>query len=587
MKTIYFCIFYLLSYHCFSQHGKIYSSISLAKNTDEKIRLFVSYLDDTSLADSNTADLNIFFQKLKETEPSIGNYVDFQRQLMLIKRNTHVGSQINNYTKLAKNYKEKGEKVFEGVCYMQIAQQQLNLKNYSSALNNALIANELFKRVGYKNIPEIGKYLHGLALIHFFFKDYDKVVDLMTTSYKYPLLSKNLGIQRENNLGHAFMGLNKKKVAYKHFISALKQAQNYNDSIWIGLLSGNIGDLYQQQGKYNESLTYYTRGLAYVNSNRNPGVFKNLLLKVSKGSLYLGDITAAKRALNEYNLYKNEDEYFMGISQQQDQTKKLYFEVNKLYALKIKNYKEAYSYADSLFTFTSKHDSIYNKMNIDISYYRVNNEKQLLQLQLKEYEKKKIFYRYTILIFILLILSVFGYLFMKRRKDLQKKIFLAKENSMKQRQLLLTEEVFTLKKDIQSHLFKIKENNNLIDQYNLKLQNLERSKVKPDKQIEDTRIDIDNLKILTKEHWENFLTDFKASNKRFYNLVVRSLPDLTQSEQRLLFLVKLGIPQKNLSNVIGTSDGNIRVILHRLKAKINDKEKNADIDKIISLLNRF
>ncbi len=584
MRFILLFVFYLVSFSSFSQHERFFLDIATTKNTDEKIRRFISYLDNDEIAYKSTDDLNRFFVKLEQAEPSIKNYIAFHRQLLQVQKKTNNQVRINAYNELAKQYRKEKQKVFEGVCYLQIAQQQLNLKQYRNCLNNTLRANELFKEVQYQNIPEIGKYLHSLALIHFFFRDYEKVIALMESSYRYPLYSKNIDIQRDNNLAQAFMGLNRKKQAREYFFKALGKAEKYKDSTWVGLISGNLGDLSEKEGKFQTSLKYYKYGFAFVSLNKNPGIYKNLLLKISKGNILEGDLSEAELALNRYNLIKAEDDYFMGMQQQQEQTQKLYFEVNKLYSLKTKKFKKAYFYADSLFNFSAQHDSIYNKLNIDLSYHKLENEKQLLELMLKENEKKQITYRYIILVFCLSAFSVLVYFFMKRRKDRQKKLFHLKEQLMEEDRLYLTKEVDILKKDIELHLKKITENNKLIEKYKFQLKHLEKGTEHNQKQIEHTRIDIQNLKILTKEHWENFLTDFKKSNKRFYNLVIRILPDLTQSEQRFLFLLKLGIPQKNLANVIGTSNGNIRVTLHRLKLKIKEKGEDADLDKIKALL---
>ena len=584
MRLTLLFLFYLVSLSSFSQHDKFFSEIASAKNNDEKVRRFVSYLEEIEISNRSNDGLNSFFVKLEQAEPSIKNYITFQKQLLQVQQKTDTHRRLKMYGELANWYRDEKQTVFEAVCYLQIAHQQLNLKQYSISINNTLRANELFKQVKYQNIPEIGKYLHSLALIHFFFKDYEKVISLMKESYKYPSYSKNIDIQRDNNLAQSLMGLNKKKQAQEYFFIALTKAEKYKDSIWVGLISGNLGDLSEKEGAYHTAIKYYKHGFKFVNLNKNPGIYKNLLLKISKGNLLEGNITEAEAALYTYNHIKAEDEYFIGIQQQHEQILKLYFEVNKLLGVKTGNFKKAYIYADSLFSFSARHDSIYNKLSIDLSNHKLDNEKQMLELQLKESEKEQMAYRYIILVFCLSSLSVTVYVFMKRRKDRQKKLFLIKEQSMEQDRLYLTEEVDTLKKHIQSHLDKITENNRQLEKYKSQLERLKNGVDHNQQQIEHTSIDIQNLKILTKEHWEDFLTDFKKSNKRFYNMVVRVLPDLTQSEQRFLFLLKLGIPQKSLANVIGTSDGNIRVTLHRLKIKIKEKDKNADLEKINSLL---
>jgi len=43
-----------------------------------------------------------------------------------------------------------------------------------------------FERMGYENVPYAGKFLHDLALDHYFFRNYDEVIGLMETSAMLP-----------------------------------------------------------------------------------------------------------------------------------------------------------------------------------------------------------------------------------------------------------------------------------------------------------------------------------------------------------------------------------------------------------------
>ena len=71
MRFILFCIFYLSSFSSFSQHDKFFSDIAASTNTDEKVRCFVSYLDEVEIDHKNPEDLNTFFIRLEQLQPSI------------------------------------------------------------------------------------------------------------------------------------------------------------------------------------------------------------------------------------------------------------------------------------------------------------------------------------------------------------------------------------------------------------------------------------------------------------------------------------------------------------------------------------
>lgn len=587
-----FCLLFLtfyLSFYCsyaFSGHKEILFMIDNEKHQQNKIRLFISYLDSLSIEEKSTHSLDTFFLQLEKSEPSLKNYIVFNKQIITIQNNHDSKQRLKQYEDLRSLYKRKDNYLFEGICLLQISQYQLNFMQYEEAIKNAITANDLLKKVGYENIPEIRKYLHTLALIHFFFKDYQQVIDLMELSCKYPFFNENIDIQRDNNIAQAYIGLKRNDEAKEYLIKALNKAQKYNNNIWIGILSGSIGDLYEKEKNYTHALEYYKKGFNYIDVKKAPGVYRNFLLKISKSNFQIENIQEGKLFLNEFEKSKDKDGYFLGIQQQEQKNKKLYYETYKLYYLKINNFKKVYIYADSLHAFSAKQDSIYNKLYIDASYYKLNSEKYFLELQLKENEKKQIIYRYIILVFSISALAFLGYFIMKHKKDKQEKLFFLKEQLMNKIQINLDEEVNILKQHIQSHLNKIAENNQLLEQYRSQLKKIENNKEVNQKQIEFTQIDIDNLKILTKEHWSNFLNDFKKSNKTFYDKVLKLLPNLTQSEQRLLFLLKLGVSQKNLPNIIGTSDVNIRVTLHRLRLKIQDKEYNSDLEKIYSIVQK-
>ncbi len=131
-----------------------------------------------------------------------------------------------------------------------IGQHYYMREDFAPAFDHLLQANDLFREVGYANIPEAGRYLHELALAHYYFRDYQKVIDLMQAAAGLRPYNKNLDMQRYNNLGLAYRNNGHPDSALRYFERTLHLAGEYRDSIWISIANANIGSVYHNMGIY-------------------------------------------------------------------------------------------------------------------------------------------------------------------------------------------------------------------------------------------------------------------------------------------------------------------------------------------------
>ena len=62
-----------------------------------------------------------------------------------------------------------------------------------------------------------------------------------------------LTIENANSLGFTYSKLNLPDSAEKYYLLALERANKINDSIWIGLVSGNLGSIYKQRKEWEKA----------------------------------------------------------------------------------------------------------------------------------------------------------------------------------------------------------------------------------------------------------------------------------------------------------------------------------------------
>lgn len=77
------------------------------------------------------------------------------------------------------------------------------------------------------------------------------------------------------------------------------------------------------------------------------------------------------------------------------------------------------------------------------------------------------------------------------------------------------------------------------------------------------------MKILTDEDWHDFLLLFTKVYPSFIPKVRKNFPELSQGDQRLFFLLKLRLTNKEISGMLGISGQGVKVARHRLRKKLS------------------
>ncbi|SKB75648.1 hypothetical protein SAMN05660477_01054 [Soonwooa buanensis] len=570
----------------FGQHQRFMDSLKKAK-IEDRSRVIFGFTESDSDFLNKANNKDIFFNQVedfavREKDKSLLSVVELmrrkEREVMSFPR----VQRDQKLRDLIKNPNTAKDPFFLGFCYHELGQIYFSNALYDKAFECDLKALEVYEKIGYEKVPNIGKILHEIALHYYFFRDYDEVIRLMKISLKFPAFTPVLGMQRYNNLGMSYMKSGKKDSVDYFFYKGIAIARQYDSDIWEGILSSGLGEYYYNQKDYKKSLALYRKDF---DNNNNQGhhttVKMNATTNMVKVYLKLDSLLQAKRYLDSSektltHLEKMRTDYnnlvHIGDQQQLEIAKKLYFEVKIDYLKKTHDFRAAVQYQDSLMTIRKDIEEKYNSAVGKIASHQLTiQNKELQLLQKKEKQKRQQLY-YLASIFAFLTASGIGifYLYKSKQKKIRQNEILISENKINILEKREAEkELERAKAEIFKFVNKANEHNAVINQLEKELVQLKSLKSEQRSEISDQLQNLKSMKILTDDDWFNFQRLFEAAFPDVMRALKLYSSRITASEMRYLMLSKLELNNKEMAKLLGVSDAAMRVVWNRLRKKLN------------------
>ncbi len=509
---------------------------------------------------------------LRDTQ--LRGYLDFYRYIFPALSWKDPDMCIDLLTRASDHYKAQGKKLFAGICLHMIGQHHYMREEFARAFENLLQANDLFREVGYANIPEIGRYLHELALAHYYFRDYQKVMDLMRASVNLRPYDKNLDMQRYNNLGLAHRNSGNPDSALYYFEHTLRLAGQYRDSIWISIANGNIGSVYHNMGLYDKALKHREADHAFrVGVTSIPGFTKMSTLGLAETWLKLGNLQKTKHYLAGYGESGEKVSHNYSGTQYEKTIRKAYFRVAHQYYSAIGDHQTAYRCLSSLQAAAAEEDVVYHRLITTTAQQRIDIQRQRSSVEMLRQEQQHQKARYMLMVAALtLLIVVFALLYYltRFRKDKERAEHLARQKTLQLEKLTIREELSKARRNLRDHLDRIREKEHLIEKLTADLDALRRKEASLPSDngvISEVEETLRNARILTNQHWEDFQQRFEELYKDFSQRLREIRPRLTQAETRFFMLNAVGLSEQEMAHALGVLPATIRMIRHRIKKK--------------------
>lgn len=452
----------------------------------------------------------------------------------------------------------------------RLGMKYYNTKAFPQAFEHLLEAYEKFQQVGFTEFPEMNTYLYNLGKVYYEFADYNKALRYLNEALRYPFVNERSGIHMYNTLGLTYGRLEKNDTSLYYYSKGLTMAKNTKDSVWIGILSGNMASVFLKNNKADSAkpliLLDYTLSSKYGEWNSAA----NCLLLLANINMDDDSLTAAADRIR-------------GVEQLFEKTRnhsllREYFRVKARLSFMQGDFRSAYLLQDSFIYYKDKISAQNDQNLLRTTEIKVQTEQYLSEIQLLESDRKREQIFRNFLLSVGVFLLIISYLFINRQRLKRKKdkaiLMLEKQKA--------EEELKNAENALQWYMNSLLEKNRVIDRFKEEVEELKTKSantISPEnEQIMDK---LYQATILTEEDWTNFKRMFEKVHVDFFVRLKEKYPDLTLAEIRLIALTKLNLSVTEIANMLGISPDSVRKTGSRMRKKLN-LPSQTDLSEIAS-----
>ena len=419
-----------------------------------------------------------------------------------------------------------------------------------SAAMYCLFAAEIDEKLGV-NIPAGRFTLLGDVL--YITQDYKKAIHYTKRAIEKDtggsLNTRSQNMSRWNTAGLCWKKMRIFDSAFLYFDTALALADELNNDIWISIISGNKGQIYFEEKKYDIAKPLlefdYRASKAYGElasaANSLQWVARINLIEGKKDSALL----QVKEALHMLELMPNNN-YLQNV----------YYTAAEVYRNLGNN--------DSVFKYFQLYNLIHDSIQIaiagsklEISRIKLDNLQNAMAIKSLNKEKEAEKLKRNFIIAAILMLAVIVILVLRQR-SLHRQQLALQEKAAAEREVAAARE--------QLDLFKqnIIEKTNLVDKLQQQVQYKETT-------AEQTQIaeELARHTILTENDWDKFKILFEKIYPGFFMRIKDKFSDITVAEQRMAALTRLHLTTKQMASMLGISVDSVHKTRQRLRSRLH------------------
>ncbi|MEY4875557.1 MAG: hypothetical protein RL708_706 [Bacteroidota bacterium] len=466
-----------------------------------------------------------------------------------------------------------------GICNFKIGRYYYSFLKYPLAFEHLLRANNIFKEIGYDKAPN--DFLFYLANIYYSAGDIVKADSFFHACLRYKTHDRFVNMQANNSLAAIAKQKNQLDKALQFEQQTLAIAAANNDSTWIGLSNGFIGNFYFLLHDYTKAKTFLQKG--YM-SNCIHNEWSNAIIC----ALNLAAINIVENNFSEADRYLQlSNQCFQHQNLMKDRKRKaevmaLYYERKGNTAAALQWHKKFVQLQDSM----NSNAELQSFNNIQL---RIETEKHLSEIGKLEADADKAKLKRNAIILILCLLMFISLLLYNRRRLKTK----AENEIAKQREALLQSEKLVAETELknaaiqlQNFTENLRNKNELIEQFTNEIEALKKSTSAD--LIQTERVEhfekLLQSTILTDEDWDNFRQLFEKVHSGFFFHLKEKFPNLTLTETRMCSLIKLQLSNREMANMVGISIDAIKKSKQRLRKKISPENEEVEIENLIATI---
>lgn len=454
---------------------------------------------------------------------------------------------------------------------------------YSQAIRCMLEAHSGFLDIGYANVADAAIYLNRLAFAFFHLGLYHEAMDLWHSALEYTVGQKNVEVNILNAIGQCYRNLYRYPEAMLYFTRAYDSARRINDTAWIGISAGSIGQLHILQGNHKAAKPYCE---TYYNYSVEAGD----TACISESLMYLAQLDLADGATKQSGArLKKADALLQAVFRKEMQaggpvSKEHYIRQLQLLSTWAAHYSrqgedgQAMAYLQRA---NMARDSLEKRSLISgamVVKEQIAMEIHRAALQLLEQEKQNAVLKLYVFVALLVLVTSVS-LMLYHRQKLKRKAELLME---RQREALVNAEKRRVEAELlhaetllENYTENLRQKNELLEQVQTEIGAL-RTLHGDDQSTQVLYLNtLANSSILTEEDWDNFSHLFDKVHTGFLVKLKEKYPQLTPAEVRLLSLTRLKLSTREMASMLGVCTETIKKTRQRVRKKIQIPEDHS------------
>ncbi len=441
-------------------------------------------------------------------------------------------------------------------------------KDYAKGFEYFERTGQLLENVSTEEFPlkQICLYQVGVAYIEF--KQYDDAISYLVRASNEE--SKNTRYYYKptinNTLGISYRELNNIDSSDYYFKKAIKFAQAKNDSVWIGIINGNLGYNRFLDKEYDKAKELISIDLAQALKTNEYGLASNAYMMLAK-------IAFHEEYMDRANVLAKKAKTYAYRSNELHRLKDLYPLLAKIKAL-TNEPKLTAIYIDSAAIIKDSLLKIFDTRILTRAKQKVKLQEVRAEKQRDQQLAERQIFRRNLIIGIMISVFIISLLLYNRYrlkvKNRQQRTENQKEKALHKLKMA-SEQLNAFKTSIVHKNAMLEMVKSELVSKNEEIQILKATSEEIIK-INTKETSLNKLQqsiLLTDKDWRDFVALFESVYPNFFKNLKIAYPTISTAETRVMALLKLGLENKEMALMLGVGTSAIRQIKSRLRKKLS------------------
>lgn len=441
-------------------------------------------------------------------------------------------------------------------------------RQLTTAYKYYLEADLLLKELDLSKLPLAARQFKNMGHFFYYIKDYNQSIHYLKLGLKYPSNNKREAIDIANTIALCYRMLNNDNQAKSYFDKAMVLATTAKDSVWVGIVAGNVGQLYRKNNQLDLALKQFQINLAYSERFDEK-------LDVLSANINIAEIYTQKKQWNLVEKYLDDAKYYLApkpffLKYHMDvaRLRAAIAEGRNEYTQQVKYLKQYSLLKDSLDVRDNASRIEREKLLWEKQQFEIRNDQITLEITQEKLKRK-----YLILLSVLLAVIIFlVYRWLKQKNKIAKVGFEKQQLLLLVDQEKIAQELVLAKEELSSFMANLKEKNKLITQMRNDFALLDAERDNGNEQLSLKMLLESHL--MTDQNWLRFRDVFTTVYPQFFDEVVHQNPTARESDLRMLALIKLDLNNREISNLLGITIDGVKKAKQRLKKKMEASSTN-------------